>query len=77
MLGIHGDNLAEFDLPALQALRGQHVTVRGWLHPSRKNKHQKKSGGKLSAGHYMRIRHPSAIQINQKNSREKCQKLIN
>ena len=77
MLGIHGDNLAEFDLPALQALRGRHVTVRGWLHPLRQNKHQKKSGGKLPAGLYMRIRHPSAIQITQTSSREQCQKIIN
>ena len=42
MLGISKDNLAEFDISALQALRCKRVTVRGWIQPRRAKQQKKK-----------------------------------
>jgi len=76
MLGISKDNLAEFDLSALQALRGKRVTVRGWIQPRRAKQQKTNTSREKTAGYYMHIRHPSAIEINQTENDLKCQRTI-
>lgn len=72
MLGIHSDNLADFDKADLLDLRGKHVTARGWLQPIRHHQTNGESLDDYPVESYMRIRHPSAIEINQPDSRAKC-----
>lgn len=54
-VGIRPENQPLFDINALYKMRGQKIVVRGWL-----NKNKKYSS------HYIRIRHPSSIQIAEK-----------
>ncbi|UCB55870.1 MAG: thermonuclease family protein [Thiotrichales bacterium] len=72
MLGIHGDNRADFDETELLAMQGKEVTVRGWVQPKRtKNKNGKLRDDK-GVEFYMHVRHPSAIEINQTDKHAKC-----
>ncbi len=52
-VGIRPDNQALFDINTLYKMLKQKIVVRGWL-----NKNKKYST------HYIRIRHPSSIQLN-------------
>ncbi len=55
-VGIRPDNLTLFDEAALLKMLNQQIVVRGWL-----NKNKKVDAANRSF--YMRIRHPSAIQL--------------
>ncbi len=72
MLGIRNEDLAYFEPSELFALPGVQVTVRGWLHPisPEQAKNQFNAGSRVT--HYMRIRHPSAIEIISLGKASKC-----
>lgn len=72
VLGIHQHDLEAFDQAMLSALAGKQVTVRGWLHPAGGKNRKKEFRDKRGVTYYMRIRHPSAIEINQAGHRSKC-----
>jgi len=72
VLGIHSDNLVEFDEAQLLSLSGRRVTARGWLQPKRRKASSNKSPDPHGAEFYMHIRHPSAIEISPPNSEAKC-----
>ena len=72
MLGIHSDNLADFDKNDLLSLSGRRVTVRGWLQPKRNRSSNTKFHDQEPVEYYMRIRHPSAIEIDRTNSGAGC-----
>ena len=72
MLGIHRDNLTGFDKKELQSLSGRRVTVRGWLHPKRNKSSNRKSGSQDGVEFYMRVRHPSAIEIHMTGNGTGC-----
>ncbi len=72
MLGIRSEDLANFDQPELLSLRGEQLTVRGWLNPGNPDKTKNKFLKGRTTRYYMRIRHPSAIEINQPGNKTKC-----
>jgi endonuclease YncB( thermonuclease family) len=72
MLGIRSEDLANFDPSELLSLRGEQLTVRGWLHPVSPEQAKKKFLKGTTVRHYMRIRHPSAIDITQQGNITKC-----
>ena len=72
MLGVRSADLANFDPSELLALRGQNLTARGWLHPGSPEPAKKKFLHGRTVNHYMRIRHPSAIEIIPQTNVTKC-----
>jgi micrococcal nuclease len=72
MLGIRTEDLAHFDPSELLSLRGQQLTARGWLNLNIPGKAKKEFVEGRTARYYMRIRHPSAIEINQQDNITKC-----
>jgi endonuclease YncB( thermonuclease family) len=72
MLDIHDENLADFDQAALLSLRGKQLTARGWLQPKRGNQTKMKPGSGSKARYYMRIRHPSSIEITPPGEATQC-----
>jgi len=72
MLGIHSENLAYFDQAELLSLNGKQLTVRGWLHPKSRKQAKKKFRNGRTVKYHMRIRHPSAIEINQAGIETNC-----
>ncbi len=72
MLGIRSEDLANFNPSELRSLPGVHLTARGWLHPSSPKQVKKKFLKGRTVNHYMRIRHPSAIEINPQHNVTKC-----
>jgi endonuclease YncB( thermonuclease family) len=72
MLGVRSKDMANFKPLELLSLRGQQLTVRGWLRPNKPEQTKKKYPGGRTAKYYMRIRHPSAIEINQPGIDTKC-----
>ncbi len=71
LIGINAENLAEFDAAALDALSGKRLLVRGWLHPAR-TKQKNKSRDSRAVKFYMRIRHPSDMEIIPAGPVTKC-----
>ncbi len=55
MIGIRTEDLPNFDKTRLKSLTNKNVTVRGWLHPKKKTK--------KGVRFYMRLRHPTAIEV--------------
>jgi endonuclease YncB( thermonuclease family) len=72
MLGIRSDDLANFDPSELLSLHGKQLTVRGWLHPGSPEQAKKLFPKGTRVTHYMRIRHPSAIEIISQGKVTKC-----
>lgn len=72
MLGIHHKDLADFDQAELLSLSGKQLTVRGWLNPKSRKEAKKKFRNGRTVKYYMRIRHPSAIEISQAGIKTKC-----
>ncbi len=72
MLGIHSENLPYFDQAKLLSLSGKQLTVRGWLQPGSSNQAKRKFRHGRTVKHYMRVRHPSAIEINPLGDETKC-----
>lgn len=72
MLGIHSDNLANFDTSELLSLRGRRVTVRGWLKPARNQSSRTKSRSQDAIRFFMNLRHPSAIETDTTGSGAAC-----
>ena len=72
MIGIRSQDLADFNLAELVSLPGKTVTVRGWL----QRKNSSTSGGKSHNGrivnYYLRLRHPSAMEINPAAGKTEC-----
>ena len=62
MIGIRTSNLDAFNTENLFALKGKQVIVRGWVNPI---KQSSRENGKdqYAAIRYMRIRHPSSIEL--------------
>jgi len=52
-VGIRPDNQALFDINTLYKMLNQKIVVRGWLNKSKKN-----------SPYYIRVRHPSSIQLD-------------
>jgi len=72
MLGVRSEDLENFDPSELLALHGKQLTVRGWLHPHSPKQAKKKFLKGRTVRHYMRIRHPSAIEITPQGNVPKC-----
>lgn len=72
MLGVHSENLVDFDPAALVSLPGQQITVRGWLQPKRNHQAKSQHQSGRTVKYYMRVRHPSAIEINQADNKTNC-----
>jgi len=72
MISIHAENLVDFDPAELLSLESKTLTVRGWIHPASKKQAKKKSRNSRSVIYFMRIRHPSAIEINLADNETKC-----
>jgi len=72
MLGIHSENLAYFDLAELLSLNGKQLTVRGWLHPRSRKQAKKRFRNGKTVKYYIRIRHPSAIEVIAPGNVTKC-----
>jgi len=72
MLGIRTEDLANFDPSELLSLRGEQLTVRGWLNSISPEQAKQKFLKGSTATHYMRIRHPSAIEIFSQGKAAKC-----
>ena len=72
MLGVRSEDMTNFDPSELLSLRGELLTARGWLHPSSPEQEKYKFLEKRTLRHYMRIRHPSAIEINQLSNNTNC-----
>ena len=66
------EDLASFDMSELLSLRGKQLTVRGWLHPNSPEHAKRKFLKGRTVKHYMRIRHPSAVDITQQGNIPKC-----
>jgi endonuclease YncB( thermonuclease family) len=75
MLGVRSEDLANFDSSELLSLRGKYLTARGWLHPNSPEQAKKKFLQERTVKHYMRIRHPSAIEIIPQANVMKCQNI--
>lgn len=73
MLGVDSENLADFDQAELLSLRGKQLTVRGWLQPKSHKQAKKKFRNGTTVKYYMRIRHPSAIEIDPPGDVTNCQ----
>jgi endonuclease YncB( thermonuclease family) len=71
-IAIRKQNLAQFKPERLLALDGKQVTVRGWLHPASKKQARKESGRDQAVRYYMRLRHPSDIEIKTLMDESKC-----
>lgn len=63
MIGIRSENLDAFNQKELFALKGKQVIVRGWVNPKKPDKN-KAGKSKRQVRHYMRVRHPSSIEVN-------------
>jgi len=63
MIGIHAEHLADFDPAELLSLGGKTLTVRGWIYPASKKQANKKFRNSGKIKYFMRIRHPSAIEM--------------
>ena len=72
MLGIPRQHLADFDQAELLSLRGKKLTVRGWIQPKSRKQAKKKFRNGRTVRYYMHIRHPSAIEINQRDDGPEC-----
>jgi hypothetical protein len=72
LLGVRSEDMANFDLSELLSLRGEQLTARGWLHPSSPAQAKNKFLKERTVKHYMRIRHPSAIEIYQQSHNTNC-----
>jgi len=72
MIGIRSADLADFNLAELVSLPGKTVTVRGWL----QRENSRTTGGKFRNGriveYYLRLRHPSAMEINPATGKTEC-----
>ena len=71
-LGIHHKDLAGFDQSELLSLNGKQITVRGWLNPYTRTDAKMKFHNGRTVNSYMRIRHPSAIEISPAGIATKC-----
>jgi endonuclease YncB( thermonuclease family) len=71
-VAIRRQDLAAFDLTELLALPGSSITVRGWLHPENRNTASSKFRNGSSVKYYLRLRHPSALEINPAASETEC-----
>ena len=71
MIGIYKDNLNAFDRAELRSLEGKQLMVRGWVHPASK-KQQKKYRDSRNVRYFLRIRHPSAIELSQPGAEPLC-----
>ncbi|NOQ89999.1 MAG: hypothetical protein GQ549_03535 [Gammaproteobacteria bacterium] len=65
-VGIRPDNQPLFDIDTIHRMLNQTVVVRGWLNKNNSNKNNSKSKKHTPATrpYYLRIRHPSAIQVS-------------
>jgi endonuclease YncB( thermonuclease family) len=72
MLGVRSEDLAHFDQSELLSLRGEQLTVRGWLRTISPEQAKQNFLKGRTVTHYMRIRHPSAIEIDQQGQNTKC-----
>jgi micrococcal nuclease len=72
MLGVRSEDLSNFDPSELLSLRGEQLTVRGWLTPYSTKQAKKKLLNGRTITHYMRIRHPSALEIISQGNATKC-----
>jgi endonuclease YncB( thermonuclease family) len=72
MIGIYSENMAEFNQSDLLSLTGKQLIVRGWLHPKSRKEANKKLRNGRRVKHFMRIRHPSAIEITPTGTITKC-----
>jgi endonuclease YncB( thermonuclease family) len=71
MIAIRSQDLAAFDVAELASLPGKTVTVRGWLHPDKAATSGKPRHGR-SVKYYLRLRHPSAMEINPAATESEC-----
>jgi endonuclease YncB( thermonuclease family) len=71
MIAIRSQDLAAFDVAELASLPGKTVTVRGWLHPDNSASSGKSRHGR-SVRYYLRLRHPSALEISPAATKSEC-----
>jgi endonuclease YncB( thermonuclease family) len=71
MITIRSKDLAAFDVAELASLPGKTVNVRGWLHPDNTASDGKSRHGRR-VKYYLRLRHPSAMEINPATIETEC-----
>ena len=71
MISIHSRDLDAFDVAELASLPGKTVTIRGWLHPANKASGRQSRYGR-TVKFYLRLRHPSALEINPAAIETEC-----
>ena len=72
MIQVRNEDLSYFDPATLLSLGGKQLMLRGWLLPRSRNPAGKKLNGDTTVEYYMRLRHPSAMEINRVSDSRKC-----